>query len=424
MKKAKVLVIGGGHIQLPLIEEGVKLGFEVFVVDDREGIIDPALAERIQRVPFNRHDKKSIVEYASTRAFDGIVSAGSDRSIKLMAECAAQCGISTYVSEASAALPLDKLRMAALLRAAGLPAPRYDFVESYEQAASLAEALGYPVVVKPVDGTGQEGVGAAADPEQLQSVVNSALNASVKSRAIIQEFVEGVEYSLSGFIYHGRVAPFITSYRGSPSRTEAGFGVALTKQYPTDLPAALLDQLRADMETALQQMGVETSPFFAQVIVTSSPANQYRIIEVMPRIGGGEEARFVRAATGFNLAKATLLAALGREFDVADLIDAEGSKAVLLKFFTTENGVLKSISGLDEAQSLDGVREVKIYPRIGDRVTSLNDSNDRAGYLMTVGATPAEAERVSALATAKVRLEVEAVENDETAPGHAPVILN
>ena len=138
----KVLIIGGGHIQLPLIEEGIKLGYELYVIDERSGIIDSSLSSKINVIPFNRHDKENVIEFASSHEMDAVVSAGSDRSIKLMAECATLCGMSTYVSEDSANLPLDKLRMSTLLRSSELPVPQYDLVETFDQAENLAEIIG------------------------------------------------------------------------------------------------------------------------------------------------------------------------------------------------------------------------------------------------------------------------------------------
>lgn len=52
----------------------------------------------------------------------------------------------------------DKALTANLLRDAGLPVPRQRLVSTYEEAMDAAESIGYPVVVKPLDGNHGRGV--------------------------------------------------------------------------------------------------------------------------------------------------------------------------------------------------------------------------------------------------------------------------
>ena len=53
----------------------------------------------------------------------------------------------------------DKSLTNQLLSAAGLPVPRAEVVETDDEAVAAAERLGYPVVVKPLDGNHGRGVG-------------------------------------------------------------------------------------------------------------------------------------------------------------------------------------------------------------------------------------------------------------------------
>ena len=99
-------------------------------------------------------------------------------------------------STISASLARDKVACAKVLRDAGLPVPRHRLVASAEQAVQVAEALGYPVVVKPANLDG--GVGVMAGLPDAPAVRNAfAANAKLSKRILVEQFIEGSDHRLS-----------------------------------------------------------------------------------------------------------------------------------------------------------------------------------------------------------------------------------
>lgn len=98
-------------------------------------------------------------------------------------------------STISASLARDKVASAKVLRAIGLPVPRHQLVGSAEQAVKVADALGYPVVVKPANLDG--GLGVMAGLRDAQAVVKAfALTAKYSKRILVEQFVEGEDYRI------------------------------------------------------------------------------------------------------------------------------------------------------------------------------------------------------------------------------------
>ena len=82
-----------------------------------------------------------------------------------------------------------------LLAAAGLPVPKQDSVRSAEQAVTVAERIGYPVVVKPLDGN--HGRGVCLDLQDAEAVREAFPVAQEQSRrgwVIVESFVTGKDY--------------------------------------------------------------------------------------------------------------------------------------------------------------------------------------------------------------------------------------
>lgn len=98
-------------------------------------------------------------------------------------------------SNISAGLARDKVASAKVLRDAGLPVPQHQLVKNAAQAVKVAEALGYPVVVKPANLDG--GVGVLAGLRDAQAVRHAfEVNAPLTDRILVEQFIEGSDHRL------------------------------------------------------------------------------------------------------------------------------------------------------------------------------------------------------------------------------------
>ncbi|HZB00675.1 MAG TPA: cyanophycin synthetase [Actinomycetota bacterium] len=89
----------------------------------------------------------------------------------------------------------DKKMTNQLLGAAGLPVPRSVVVRSADEAVTSAERIGYPVVIKPLDGNHGRGVGLnIGDEGSVRRGFERAIAESRAGRAVIETFVQGNDY--------------------------------------------------------------------------------------------------------------------------------------------------------------------------------------------------------------------------------------
>ena len=71
-------------------------------------------------------------------------------------------------------------------------------------------------------------------------------------------------------------------------------------------------------------------------------------------------------------------------------------------------GELQSLEGLDEARDADGVRAVRVYRRPGFSFGELRTGADRAGAVLAVGETRAQALDRARAAAALIRFQTDA----------------
>ena len=99
----------------------------------------------------------------------------------------------------------DKDLTTSLLSAAGLPVPKQESVRTVEGCVRAAERIGYPVVVKPLDGNHGRGVCLdLQDEKEVREAFEVAREQSRRGYVIVESFVLGKDYRC--LIIDGKVA--------------------------------------------------------------------------------------------------------------------------------------------------------------------------------------------------------------------------
>ncbi|HEU4568420.1 MAG TPA: cyanophycin synthetase [Marmoricola sp.] len=99
----------------------------------------------------------------------------------------------------------DKDLTTTLLAAAGLPVPRQESVRTADDAVRVADRIGYPVVVKPLDGNHGRGVCLdLPDAEAVREAFPVAQEQSRRGSVVVESFVRGKDYRC--LIIDGRMA--------------------------------------------------------------------------------------------------------------------------------------------------------------------------------------------------------------------------
>jgi cyanophycin synthetase len=99
----------------------------------------------------------------------------------------------------------DKSLTNALLNAAGLPVPRSEVVRSEEEAVAVAQKIGFPVVVKPLDGNHGRGVHVnLRDVDSVRRAVPAALSQTRSGELVVETYIHGNDYRV--LVIGGRMA--------------------------------------------------------------------------------------------------------------------------------------------------------------------------------------------------------------------------
>ncbi|WP_405911830.1 ATP-grasp domain-containing protein [Streptomyces sp. NBC_00963] len=214
----------------------------------------------------------------------------------------------------------DKLATRRLLGAAGVPSAAYRHVHSRAEAAEAAEALGWPVVVKPRGLAGSIGVSLVDGPEQLarsfeQARTSSFPGISALDGAIVEEYLEGPEISVDCAVSDGAVRIVNVAHKQlgfAPYFEETGHLVAPWRDEPW------ADEVRSVVARAHTVLGVRTGLTHTELRLTRTGP---RVVEVNGRLGGDFIPLLGTLATGVCPVTAAVDIALGLTPDLTQTRD-------------------------------------------------------------------------------------------------------
>lgn len=269
-----------------------------------------------------------------------------------------------------------------VLAEAAVPGPRFALHEEWSDLARSARAIGYPLVVKPVDLCAGMYVRRVDDERQLADAVRAMAGFPVNARGqrrspavLLEELLDGPEVSVETVSHAGAVHVVgVTdkSVGGAPAFIETGH------MFPADLTPADTEAAGQTALSALKALGL-TDGVVAHTEIKLTSAGP-RVVEVNPRPAGNRITELVRHVTGVDLAAAFVDVALGRAPDLRPT--DTGVRSAAIGFLVPERaGTLEALDG-SAVRDADGVLEVELAEP-GRAVKAAGSNNEYLGHVMT-----------------------------------------
>ena len=152
----------------------------------------------------------------------------------------------------------DKSRMKLLFEEAGIPCARHGLVTGVAEAFSFTDRSPYPLVVKPVAGAGAQTTFRVSNPAEMQNAFH-AIGEQASEGVIIEEFIQGEEYSLDTFSLNGKVlGQTINHYKPTPLEVMTNPWMQWQVILRKEIAGKEFDDIRAAGKKALDKLGMKT----------------------------------------------------------------------------------------------------------------------------------------------------------------------
>lgn len=388
MKRPKrvLWVIGGGSLQIPVIEEAKKLGLATLVTDMSSTCVARPHADYFY--PVDIFDVGGSVDLLfRLRHFEnmdiaGVIAAGIDANITaaVLARVAGLPG----VDPKAAYITHHKPAFRKFLTEHNLPCPLWEEVSTFAEASAAVKRIGVPFIIKNIDNSGSRGTRkffSMPSDRVLKGALVAACGASSTKTALIEEMVSGLEqtvetlYDVQGAFHKC----FITDRLFDP---ENEWAVEIGLCQPTSLPSATQEELYALTKKTADLLGITIGAAKADMILTKRGP---MMLEMTTRLSGGFDCQYlVPAATGKNVLKSAILTAIGKKFPSGLLTDKK-HRVGMTGSVWPKPGEIVSITGLSQAQRIPGVEHIFLRSAVGDTVGPYTDGASRTCFIIVTG---------------------------------------
>lgn len=273
----RLIILGTNEYQNPLIVRAKELGYETHVFGWKTGAIGESTADVYHDV--NIMDYETLWEEVKKINPCGVASIASELAMHPMNHLLRKMGIPCNTIETEA-IATNKYLMRCAMRDAGIDGPRFLLVEGNFDITKV-EDFEYPLIIKPVDLSSSRGVMKIDSREQLVEAIEYALGWSKIKMAILEEFIEGQEYSGESIAYEGEYKLLVVTEKfttGSPHFVETGH------KQPASLSKEMLEKVENTLYRAFAAMGIRYGAVHPEFRITKE--GRICFMEIGARMGG------------------------------------------------------------------------------------------------------------------------------------------
>jgi biotin carboxylase len=322
-----------------------------------------------------------IEDYANETPVGAII--GLDDSGTLIAsQAAARIGLPVNDPTASLAAR-SKAVMREHFARAGVPSPKFQRYTLDEDPAHIAAGLTYPCVLKPTTMSGSRGVMRADNEEEFLLRYQKLRKLLVETRCdefLVEDFIPGVEVALEGLLDNGKL--LVLALFDKPDPLDGPYFEETIYVTPSRLPEERQQEIADVVAQAAAALGLRHGPVHAELRLP--PGKKPVMVEVAARSIGGSCGRTLRFSGKTSLEEVILRQAFGLPFSSEREAEAGGVMMIPIP----EGGILRKVTGVEEAQAVPLIEEIEITAPMHQKVVPLPEGDSYLGFIFARGESP------------------------------------
>ena len=393
----KIMILGAGVYQVPLIKRAKEMGLYTIVVSIPGNYPGFALADKVYYE--NTVDYETIIRLAKEEQIDGIVTTGTDVAVVTIGKVCDLLGL-RGVSAEGAAIACDKSLMKEAYRKNGVRTAAYKYVAidaALDQVEEICREIKYPVIFKAIDSSGSRGITRVNEPSEIQGAIDAVKAVTHHDSYLIERFLIGEEFGAQAFVQDGKLE-FVLPHGDYVFVGDTG--VPIGHYAPYDLPD-MEEEIYRQAELAIKAMKLDNCAINADFILCDG---EPYVLEIGARGGATNLVELTCLYYGYDYYEKILRVALGEHVDFAPVGEKRVPNASHLLLSETD-GVIEEIVNENQI-GVDGVSEVQFDYGVGDEVRKFHVGPDRIGHVIVTGDSLEEAEANLKLAMSRITIRV------------------
>ena len=365
----RLVILGTNEYQNPLIIRAKELGYETHVFGWPTGAIGEKTADVYH--PVNILDYDLLWNEVQKINPCGVASIASELAMHPMNFLLRKLGIPCNSIEAET-IATNKYFMRCAMRDAGIDGPRFMLVDGSFNKEELS-GFAFPLIIKPVDLSSSRGVMKIDTPDDVETAVEYAMSWSKVKKAIIEEFIEGPEYSGESIAYNGEYKLLVVTEKsttGPPHFVETGH------KQPADLSDEIFQKVEETLYRAFASMKLEYGAIHPEFRITKE--GRICIMEIGARMGGdciGSD--LVPLSSGYDYMGMVISICCGEKPSFKKISEPKEAR---IKYIISQEDMDEFLR--IKAQEPEVLVRYSDMQKVSDK--PIFKSADRAGYYITV----------------------------------------
>lgn len=339
-------------------------------------------------VDFSNHDEsvKTIVDLADEKQIVSVLAI-DDSATLIAAEVCSLLGL-PHNSPTTAMAARDKLVMRQSLQAGGVLCPHFMSFHHNEDPEDISTHIGYPCILKPLLLNGSRGVIRANNATEFKTAwrrVCNIINKVVGTRIMVEDYIPGKEVAVEALVSDTNIN--ILAIFDKPDPLEGPFFEETIYVTPSRLSQKDQLEVKSTLMSSAKALGLRFGPIHAEFRINEQGVWP---IEIAGRTIGGLCSNILSFGSGLSLEELVLLQASGSNIDKFTI--DERSKGVMM-IPIPKSGVLRKITGIKQAESIDGIDKIEITAKLNYPIHPLPEGDGYLGFIFAYGQSPYEVEK-------------------------------
>ena len=396
--KKRILIIGAGWEQVPLIKKAKEMG--LYVVATHPDETGDGLSFADEKEIVNPRDLPKILDIAKKHKIDAATADECDYSYFASVFVANNLGLpGTKIDTAQ--LSTNKKRVRIKCQEYGILQPTFYPCVALKEVKEAVGKIGFPIIMKPLDNRGNFGVNQVLESSEIEPAFYEAIANSHSREILVEKFIEGTMIMIDGYVFDnlGHIPLAISSKKMLGGRKR----VAMDIIYPAQIPEQFLKKaLETTNQIANKALKLERGATHTEFILDKK--GDIYLIEIHNR-GGGVfiSNKIVPAVSGVDVSECLIRHALGEKVTLGKEPDIL-TKFALLKFFRFSPGKVKKILDIEKSKKTLGLLEMRLSIKEGDIIKEITNDANRHGFTITVGDSADEVYKISNQAISRIKI--------------------
>ncbi len=325
----KILILGGSHRDIPLIQASQELGYFVITLANKtkDEYIGHRYADKYYKIDFN--DLGAVEEICHKENIDYLIPGCGEASYLNTVKMANKLKMGNFDTFETARLIHNKWKFKNFCLQNNISTPKGML---YDKNLSNI-SLDFPIVVKPANLSGGKGVQVVKNKIEFIDAIKQSIKYS--NEIFLEEFIKGELIACSVILKDQKI---FYSFFGADKNYLNDY--LITTAYPISIDITIKNKIFKDIETIANKLHLKDGMFHLQIIIKNETPY---IIDVARRIPGDLYPKLIEYCDDIEYSKAVIQTYIGEKI-TANLAKTDKPKNILRHcIMPKENGFYQTL---------------------------------------------------------------------------------